>query len=150
MGSAAPPCSVLSGSVAKSSTALMLTLGMYTALLTTRRTVRTAQVNTQRYYPVPLSMPYHNVKYNPDDPIHWKSCYGYLTNATLTPLEEHVQELNWMLSQTFGIMLFVMSEEFELGTANCACTVVWLCVNGGWGVTHHQWCLGFTLHLNLC
>jgi len=59
-------------------------------------------VNTQRYYPVPLSMPYHNVQYNPDDPIHWKSCYGYLTNATLTPLEEHVQELNWMLSQTFG------------------------------------------------
>lgn len=98
----------------------MLTLGMYTALLTTRRTVRTAQVNTQRYYPVPLSMPYHNVQYNPDDPIHWKSCYGYLTNATLTPLEEHVQELNWMLSQTFGITLFVMSEEFELGTANWA------------------------------
>jgi hypothetical protein len=59
-------------------------------------------VNVQRYYPVPLSMPYHNVQYNPEDPIHWKSCYGYDTNATLTPLEEHIPELNWVLSQAFG------------------------------------------------
>jgi hypothetical protein len=59
-------------------------------------------VNVQRYYPVPLSMPYHNVQFNPADPIHWKSCYGYDTNATLTPLEEHLPELNWVLSQTFG------------------------------------------------
>ena len=61
-----------------------------------------AFVNVQRYYPVPLSMPYHNVQYNTADPIHWKPCYGYLTNATLTPLEEHLPELNWVLSQTFG------------------------------------------------
>eukprot|EP00040_Diaphanoeca_grandis_P013675 m.69130 g.69130 ORF g.69130 m.69130 type:complete len:822 (-) comp24054_c0_seq2:107-2572(-) len=61
-----------------------------------------ALVNVQRYYPVPLSMPYHNVQFNPADKYHWASCYGYLTNATLTPLEEHLPELNWVLSQTFG------------------------------------------------
>ena len=59
-------------------------------------------VNVQRYYPVPLSMPYHNVQYNDADPIHWKPCYGYQTNATLAPLEEHLSELDWVLSQTFG------------------------------------------------
>ena len=40
-------------------------------------------------------MPYHNVQYNPADPIHWKMCYGYDTNATLAPLEDHLPELNW-------------------------------------------------------
>jgi hypothetical protein len=59
-------------------------------------------VNVQRYYPVPFTMPYHDVQYNPADPIHWASCYGYLTNATLAPLEEHLPEINWVLSQTFG------------------------------------------------
>ena len=61
-----------------------------------------ALVNVQRYYPVPLSMPYHNVQFNPADPVHWKACFGYNTNATLAPLEEHLPELNWVLSQTFG------------------------------------------------
>ena len=61
-----------------------------------------ALVNVQRYYPVPLSMPYHNVQFDYADPQHWRSCYGYQTNATLTPLEQHLPELNWMFSQTFG------------------------------------------------
>eukprot|EP01051_Picozoa_sp_SAG22_P014847 SAG22_NODE_1860_length_3434_cov_2.948126_1_plen_266_part_00 len=61
-----------------------------------------ALVNVERYYPVPLSMPYHDVQYNQADPTHWKACYGYETAATLTPLEEHLPELNWVLSQTFG------------------------------------------------
>jgi hypothetical protein len=60
-------------------------------------------VNVQRYFPVPLSMPYHNVQQDPKDPFGpWTPCYGYQTNATLTPLEEHLPELNWVLSQTFG------------------------------------------------
>jgi hypothetical protein len=51
---------------------------------------------------VPMSMPYHNVKFNTADPKHWAACYGWETNATLTPLENHLPELNWALSQTFG------------------------------------------------
>lgn len=61
-----------------------------------------ALVNVQRYYPVPWSMPYHNVQYNPEDPARWMACYGYVTNATLAPLEAHLDEINWVLSQTFG------------------------------------------------
>ena len=61
-----------------------------------------ALANVQRYYPVPWTAPYHDVQFNADDPVHWKPCYGYQTNATLTPLEEHLSEVNWVLSQTFG------------------------------------------------
>jgi hypothetical protein len=68
---------------------------------------------------VPLSMPYHNVKYQPADPRHWAQCYGWDTNATLSPLEEHLPELNWVLSQTFGtgIMAQLRSRKLCVGVA---------------------------------
>jgi hypothetical protein len=85
-------------------------------------------VNVQRYYPVPLSMPYHNVQYNSADPLHWESCYGYDTNATLAPLEEHLSELNWALSQTFGtgVMAQLRSRKLYDGPQSKALLKRWI------------------------
>jgi hypothetical protein len=85
-------------------------------------------VNVQRYYPVPWSMPYHNVQHNAADPVHWMPCYGHQTNATLTPLERHLPELEWALSQTFGtgIMAQLRSQYLYDGPESKAVLQRWI------------------------
>ena len=62
--------------------------------------------NALRYFCAPFT-PYHPVQVLPEDPAQWAPVYGLESTATLEPLEEHVLELEWALSQSFGTGVFV-------------------------------------------
>jgi len=56
----------------------------------------------QRMFPLPLSAPYHPAEPDPSNPSKWRDATGYDSAATLSPLEDHVNEIEWALSTTFG------------------------------------------------
>jgi len=62
--------------------------------------------NALRYFCAPFE-PYHPVQVLPDAPGVWSPVYGRESTATLEPLEDHVPELEFALSQSFGTGIFV-------------------------------------------
>eukprot|EP00038_Savillea_parva_P010018 m.187380 g.187380 ORF g.187380 m.187380 type:complete len:1011 (+) comp17050_c0_seq1:40-3072(+) len=56
----------------------------------------------QRFYPIPLSAPYHPSAPDPTDPNKFRPVIGHDSVATLSPLEQHVDEIEWALSGVFG------------------------------------------------
>lgn len=66
------------------------------------------QPNTQRMYVIPLSAPYHPTEPDPStNNTKWRRVVGYDSVATLSPLESHLDELDWALSQSFAIGVWV-------------------------------------------
>lgn len=53
-------------------------------------------------FPVPFSAPYHPSEPDPANPDRFRPVTGYDSMATLSPLEEHVPEIEWALSGMFG------------------------------------------------
>ena len=61
--------------------------------------------NALRYFCAPFT-PYHPLQVLPGSAA-WSPVVGLQSTATLEPLEEHVLELEWALSQSFGTGIFV-------------------------------------------
>ena len=59
-----------------------------------------------RYFPFPLSAPYHPLEPDPDRHGSWRPVSGYDSAATLSgrdgSLEAHVPEIEWALSSMYG------------------------------------------------
>ena len=62
--------------------------------------------NALRYFVAPFT-PYHPSQVLPEAPTVWSPARGLESTATLEPLEEHVPELEFALSQSFGTGVFV-------------------------------------------
>jgi hypothetical protein len=55
----------------------------------------------------PLALvPYHPMQVGGAGNSSWEPVIGYESSATLEPLEEHVTEMEWALSQAFGTGIF--------------------------------------------
>ena len=59
-------------------------------------------------FPVPLSSPYHPAEPDPANPGKWRPVVGEDSVATLSPLEEHVNEIEWALSTIWGSGAFAL------------------------------------------
>jgi len=55
--------------------------------------------NAVRYFPLPISSPYHNLESNGS---RWVATQSYDSAATISPLEEHTVEYDFALSTIFG------------------------------------------------
>ena len=65
-------------------------------------------------FPIPYSSPYHPSAPDPNDPTKWVPVTGYDSVATLSPLEDHVNEIEWALSSTWGIGAFALVRSVKL------------------------------------
>lgn len=89
--------------------------------------------NGIRYYITPL-VPYHPSEAIGDcrlaESCRWKPVVGYESTATLEPLDEHLVELEWALSQTFGTGIMSVLRGYRLyqGERSRAVMAKWI----GW------------------
>ena len=82
--------------------------------------------NALRYYVAPFT-PFHPAQVLPGATT-WSSVTGLESTATLEPLEEHVLELEWTLSQTFGTGIFTNLRGVRLagGPLSTAAVTKWV------------------------
>ena len=82
--------------------------------------------NALRYYVAPFT-PFHPAQVWPGA-SPWSGVTGLESTATLEPLEEHVPELEWTLSQTFGTGIFTNLRGVRLagGPLSTAAVTKWV------------------------
>ena len=70
-----------------------------------------------RMFPIPFSGPYHPTEafFDPATNVtKWKAVVGYDSTATLSPLEDHLVEIEWALSTYFGTGAFANMRAHKL------------------------------------
>ena len=63
------------------------------------------RTNANRMYITPM-VPYHQTQIDPAGGGKYVAVVGYESSATLEPLDEHLTELEWSLSQQYGIGIY--------------------------------------------
>eukprot|EP00051_Salpingoeca_urceolata_P030026 m.758 g.758 ORF g.758 m.758 type:complete len:867 (-) comp306_c0_seq1:90-2690(-) len=81
--------------------------------------------NCMRFYPTPFTA-YHPSELGPGG--KFKQVVGYTSSATLEPLDDHLLELEWALSQTFGTGIASQLRVFRMyqGAASKAVVMKWI------------------------
>ena len=65
-------------------------------------------------FPIPYSAAYHPSQPDPSDPTKWVQVTGYDSVATLSPLEDHIPEIEWALSSIWGCGAFALLRGVKL------------------------------------